>query len=290
MAPEINKKRIEIADYTDYVPYISDLVDQKRKDGGFSYRIFCRKSGFHSPTYLKWVMDGVRPISPRSAGKFAIGLSLDKQEVQYFTFMVNYKEADDSESKRFYYEQMLAMRQRRAGSVVKDAYEYLSHWYFVAIRELVGASDFQDDPRWIRERLGSDLTLWEIKNGLDTLERLNLIIRDSEGHWKQTDHDLMTDHEVQSIAAYNYHHEMLELAQRVLSTTSPETRDYQSIVALVDHQTLEQFKSRIQEFQKGVIEYLQERERAQGRTPLSQELFVLNLQLFPVVARKKEDV
>jgi len=84
-------KKIEITNYTDYVPYISDLIEYKREFLGYSYRVFCRKSGFKSPTYLKWVIDGVRPISLKSVHKYIAGLSLDKREAQYFALLVNYK-------------------------------------------------------------------------------------------------------------------------------------------------------------------------------------------------------
>lgn len=281
---------MEITNYTDYAPYVADLVRHKREAGGFSYRIFCRKSGFRSPTYLKWVIDGIRSISPRSAHKFAAGLSLDRQETQYFILMVHYKEATDPQTKRSFYEQMLAWRQRRAGSLTKDAYEYLSHWYYVAMRELIATPDFRDDPRWIRDRLGGELSLWEIKNGLETLQRLNLICKAPNGRWQQTTRDLITEDEVLSLAAYNYHSEMLQQAQKALSTLPPESRDYESVVALIDPQTLADLKTKIQDFQKGIIEYLQERERTNGRKHSSQDLYALNLQLLPLVQRGKGDL
>lgn len=288
MTKGTDTKRIEITDYTDYQPYLTDLVRFKRQEGTFSFRIFCRKSGFGSPTYLKWVMDGVRPISPRSAHKFASGLSLDKQETHYFTLMVNYKETIDLQTKRSYYEQMLVWRQRRAGPLTKDAYEYLSHWYYVAIRELVALSDFKDDPRWIREKLGDNLTLWEIKNGFETLVRLKLICRNAKGNWQQTTRNLLTEYEVRSLAAYNYHTEILELAQKVLKTESSKVRDYQSMVALIDMETLGELKTKIQGFQKSIVDYLQERERMNGNKRILKELYALNMQLLPLVTNKRE--
>ncbi len=291
MQEETSPKRPEITDYTDYVSFIADLAQFKRRTGTFTNRLFCRKSGFRSPTYLKWVIDRVRPISLRSAHKFAAGLSLDKQETQYFILMVNYKEATDPQTKRTYYEQMLAWRKRRAGPLTKDAYEYLSHWYYVAIRELVARPDFRDDPHWIRDRLGDGLTLGEIKNGLETLVRLKLLGRDARGRWRQTSRDLITEGEVRSLAAFNYHTEMLELSQRVLASRTAESRDYQSIVALIDLEGVATLKARIQEFQNSILAYLQERERGNGGKESLPELYAFNMQLLPIATpRKKEDL
>jgi len=287
MEKKQDSKRVEITDYTDYISYLTDLIKYKRDVTGFSYRVFCRKSGYKSPIYLKWVIDGVRPISLKSVYKFITGLSLDKREAQYFTLMVNYKETSDSQTKRFYYEQMLNWKRRRSGNITKDAYEYLSHWYFVAIRELIATPDFKSDPHWIRDRLDSDLTLWEIKNGLETLERLQLIKRDAQGHWHQTSKDLHTESEVVSLAAYNYHTEMLEMAQTSLNKRSSKERDFQSLVAVIDDEIYSNLKTKIQKFQQDLITYLQEQEQLKKSRRASQKLYALNMQLLPLTARQK---
>ncbi|MBU0505743.1 TIGR02147 family protein, partial [bacterium] len=95
MLNQENIKHIEITDYNDYVAFIRDLVEYKKETSAFSFRIFCQKSGFRSPSYLKWVIEGTRPISLRSVHKFIQGLGLTKREAKYFLIMVNYKEAKD---------------------------------------------------------------------------------------------------------------------------------------------------------------------------------------------------
>lgn len=286
---EKNDRGIEITGYNDYVSYLTDLVAWKRGHGAFSFRNFCRKSGFRSPTYLKWVLDGVRPISPKSAHKFAAGLALDRHETEYFLLMVRYQSASDPGTKRSTYEEMLKRRQRHAGPLTKDAYEYLSHWYYVAIRELVATDDFREDPRWIRERLGGDLTLWEVKGALETLERLKLVSRDAKRRLRQTTRDLLTENEVSSLAAYNYHAEMLEIAQRVLATSSAKVRDFQSLVALIDGETFRELKREVEKFQNRIINYLGEKERVNGKKRTARELYAVNIQLLPLVPNKREE-
>lgn len=280
--------KIEITKYTDYVPYINDLVEYRRKTSNFSFRKFCKKSGFKSPTYLKWVMDGIRPISLKGLNKFIDGLSLEKREAQYFTLMVNFKEAKDPETKRLYYEQMLCWQERRIGPMTKDAYEYLSHWHHVAVRELIGTPDFQDDVHWIRARLAGKLTIWDIKNSLDTLERLRLIKRTKSGNWKQTERDLHTEKEVTSLAAYNYHKEMLRLAEDILLKRNAKERDYRSLVAVLDEETFAKLKNRFHQFQRDLVEFLNEEEekRKKNRSGSGLELYALNMQIMPLTTDK----
>lgn len=280
--------RIEITGYTDYVPYISDLIKRKKEISGFSFRVFCRKSGFKSPIYLKWVADGVRHISLKSIHKFVAGLSLDKREAQYFTLMVNYKEATDPETKRLYYEQMLNWQHRRLGGLTKEAYEYLSHWYNVAIRELVGEPDFKNDPKWVRDRLDSQLTVWDIKNSFDTLERLKLIKKDMSGNWKQAESDLRTGKEIVSLAAYNYHSEMLELAEKALMNIPASERNFQSLMAVIDKETYQEMKEKIESFQDELVRFLHEKENNLNRDKAARrrELYALNIQFIPLTRRR----
>lgn len=290
MENKTQKNKIEITQFTDYVDYIKELIEYKREAHGFSFRVFCRLSGFKSSNYLKWVVERVRPISLKSVHKFVSGLSLDKREAQYFMLMVNYKEAKDPEAKRFYYEQMLAWQQKRVGALTKDAYEYLSHWYYLAIRELIGSKEFNEDPNWIRNRLGSNLTLWDIKNSLDTLIRLKLIRRDEKGCLRQTTKDLHTEKEITSLAAYNYHVEMLDLAQNALTKRKAEERHYQSLVALINKKTYAVLKDKIQNFQQELIQYLEKEENNSVKDESSalQELYALNLQMFPLTKHEKQ--
>ncbi|MBI4238417.1 MAG: TIGR02147 family protein [Deltaproteobacteria bacterium] len=282
MNDALSSQAPEITAYTDYIRYLADLVAYKKQHSGFSLRVFCRKSGFRSPNYLKWVLDGVRPIALKSVHKFAAGLSLDARETEYFALLVQFREARDPAAQRHAYEQMLPAQRRRAGTQTADAYQYLSRWYLVALRELVAAPDFRDDPAWIRDRLGREITGAEIKQGFETLERLGLLRRTANGRRQQTAADLRTALEVHSVAAFNYHTEMLEQAARVLTQRPAAERDYQSLVALVDGETVALLKQQCAAFQQSLVALLQARERTTKQARGRKELYAFNIQLFPL--------
>lgn len=275
----------DIIKYTDYVPYINDLVKYMRHHGNFSFRAFCKKSGFKSPTYLKWVMDEVRPISTKSVERFADGLELGKREARYLQLLVNYKEAKDPNKKKVYFEEILTRQERnnKQSPFVKERYQYLSHWYYVTIRELVGHPDFNDDPHWIQKKLGNTVTIWEVKNAMKTLERLHLIVKNENGKWSQNEQELNMGHEVESMAAFNYHSEILKISRDVLMQTSHEIRDFSSVVSLIDKDTFQELRNKMRSFQEDVIVYLSEKEREQAETPSlkMRELYMLNMQLLP---------
>lgn len=282
---------VDITSYTDYMPYIRDLVDLKRKSEGFSFRGFCKKSGFKSPTYLKWVLDEVRPISPKAVHRFATGLDLGKRETRYFELMVNYKEAKEMEAKKFYFEEILTRQQRKEeNAFVKERYEYLSHWYYVSIRELIAHPHFVEDAEWIRERLAGQVSLWEVKGALKALESLQLITRDDTGRLRQNDAQLHTGKEVESMAAYNYHSEILQQSRDILMQTSHKIREFSSVASLINRETFEELKKMMHVFQDQVIQFILSKSHQPSGLPVGEnlELFMLNMQLLPFTKLNEE--
>lgn len=279
---------LEITKYIDYVPYLREIVMQKRETRAFSFRRFCQKSGFRSPTYLKWILDEKRPISPKSAHKFAIGLGLGKRETHYLQLLVHYKHAREPRTKAFFFQEILKWKEKKPWeSIVKDQYEYLSHWYYVTMRELIGLPDFQENPHWIQKKLFGTVGAWEIKEALKTLERLELVYRNKQGQLKQKATELHTGHEVESIAAYNYHKGIFDLLTPILNETSHEMREVFSLVNPVDHKTFQELKSMMYRFQNEIITFLRECEK-KNPPSAKKEIYMMNMQLMPLT-RSLED-
>lgn len=275
---------IEITQYTDYVPYLKEVVTQKRTAGTFSFRRFCQKSGFRSPTYLKWVLDEKRPISPKSAHKFAEGLGLGKKEAHYLQLLVHYKHAREPRTRSFFFQELLKWKEKRPWeAVVKDQYEYLSHWYYVTLRELAGLPDFQEDPQWIQKRLFGTVGAWEIRDALKTLERLGLVYRDEEGRLRQKATELHTGREVESVAAYHYHKGLFEISGEILNATSHEVREVFSLVSPLDPEIFRELKSKMNRFQDEVVVFLREAEKARASSETGKrQVYMMNMQLMPL--------
>ncbi|MBU1917493.1 TIGR02147 family protein [bacterium] len=275
-----NTQKIEITQYTDYAHYIKDLVENKKKSEAYSLRLFCKKSGFKSPSYLKWVMDGTRGISLKSIHKFIDGLELDPREAHYFQLMVNYKEAKDERAKHYFYEEMLQLQKKKHAK--QDLYEYLSHWYYVAIRELTAHPEFKEDPQWIQNNLCGDLGLVEIKQALKTMEQLKLLIRNEEGRLIPHNNILHTGQDVQSHAAFNYHTEVLDLSKDILVKTKQSERNFSSLLSNMDEKSFATINEMAKEFQNKVVSYLTTTEvLARHEKETNQNLYMLNMYLLP---------
>ena len=107
-----------------------------------------------SPNFLKLVIDGKRNLTPNSAERFAVALGLNEQESSFFQELVGFNQASTASQKNLHYQRIGKFRKHRAiTKLERNTFEYLSHWYYPVIRELVACKGFQEDPEWIAKRL-----------------------------------------------------------------------------------------------------------------------------------------
>ena len=240
----------DIFKYLDYRKYLKDLyLEKKQSTTHFSFRYFARAAGFKSTNYLKLIMDGARNLSQEEIRKFSKGLKLKKDEALYFENLVHMNQSKTDEEKNFYYTRLSGSKKYlNARELEREQYEYYSKWYYVAIRELVSFSDFNEDPKWIAAKLGNKLSAKEIEQTIALLIKLNILKRNKKGKLCQVDSCLTTGPEVGSLAVANFHREMLNKAAQSIEETPSEYRDISCLTIPVSEKGLVEAKKMIQKF------------------------------------------
>ena len=155
--------RPNIFEYVNYRDYLKDFYKhEKSANPNFSHRYFVKRAGFSSPVQLYRVTEGKRNLTRESIHKFVQGLGLGKREQQYFEILVSFNQAKGPEAKRYYLELLNNMRKEKVGTPLDEGkFEYLSKWFYPAIRELVYLQDFHDDPEWIKRVLKNRVNIKE---------------------------------------------------------------------------------------------------------------------------------
>lgn len=248
--------------YLDYRKYLQDIYKEKKETTThFSFRYFAKVAGFKSTNYLKLIMDGHRNLSQEGIRKFCKGLKLKKDEQEFFENLVHMNQSGTDEERNYYYQRLASSKKYTAATnLEKEQYEYYSKWYNVAIRELVVLPDFKDDPKWIAEKLGNNITSREAAQSIKLLIKLKLLERDANGKLRQVDSSLTTGPEVKSLAVANFHREMLKKAGASIERTSHKHRDISSLTIPVSKETLEKVKKKLQEFRKELHGFIAEQE------------------------------
>lgn len=239
--------------YLDYRHYLKDYYRDKKAQQGstFSYRSFSRLAGFSSPNFLKLVMEAERNLSADGIARFSKGLRLNKEEARFFGHLVHFNQAQtDQERTQWYRKLATSKRYREIREIERDQFEYFSHWYYAAVRELVLLPDFQEKPEWIAATLHPPITVKEAEDALALLQRLGFLKRERGKKLVQAERNITTTREVHSLAVGNFHRQMLKRASESIERTSHEKRDVSSLTIAVSQDKFDEAKRRIQEFRR----------------------------------------
>ena len=157
-----------------------------------------------------------------------------------------------------------------------DQFRAVADWYHFAILSLAETRDFNDDPRWISERLNVRLT--DVVSALERLERLGMLTRNKRGALAPSGKQFSTTDEIAAAAVRGYHSEILELARNSLERDSIVRRDFTTMTMAVDPVRLVQAKKMIRQFRAKLCDYLEQGERT--------EVYQLSINLFPLSSQK----
>lgn len=268
----------EIYQYLDFREYLRAYYDAaKEAVPAFSYRYFSRRAGFSSPNYLKMVMDGDRGLTEKSLNQMVRGLELDKDEARFFNALVKFNQASTVEEQNACFEQVAASRDfRSARRIDQSMFEYLSCWYYPAIREMAARPDFQADPGWISENIFPPIKKSQAKEALALLFEMGLL-EERDGAIVRGEPNLTTGHEVRSLAVGNYHRQMLSKGADSIETVPREHREVSGMTMCISNETFAEIKERIHAFRESLMEVA---ERDAGGSP--DRLYQLSLVFFPL--------
>ncbi len=248
------KHEPNIFNYVDYRKYLRDLYGFKKQESKhFSHRVFVRKCGFSSPNFLKLVMDGKRDLGKTALKKIVDALFKRKLDREYFIALTCFDQAKSNEERTRHLDTISRLRHRtKVQDISIDQYEYLSKWYYVAIREAVLLTDFSENASWINKILGTRLSPNTIKNAIDKLIKLGLLKRDSKNRLKQTDRSIVCDPKIFSAAVISYHKEMIERGMFSLEKSKSTHREISGVTFSLDEDTFNNIKEKINTFRQEV--------------------------------------
>lgn len=267
----------DIFSYLDYRAFLRDYyAAAKEHIAAFSFRYLSRRAGFSSPNFIKLVMEGDRNLGGDSPERVAKAFSLDRDETRFFVNLVAFDQAQSTEERNEAYAAVAASRRfRSARRLEHDMFEYLSHWYYPAIREMAGRADFVKDAGWIAAQLFPSVPKRDVKKALSALLRLGLLVEGDDGQLSRGEPSVTTGHEVSSLAARNYHDQMIERARASIESCPREWRDISALTVCVEHAQIEEIKHRVHRFRELLLDFCDSVESPEA-------VYQLNIQLFPL--------
>jgi uncharacterized protein (TIGR02147 family) len=273
----MTKAVLSVFDYIDFRLFLADYYRwQKAHTRGFSHRSMAAALGFTSPNFLKLVMDGDRNIGKDRLQSVAQGLGLNKQEIEYFSYLVFFGQAKTNVDKNYFFSLVAGLRSRKnVAKVGANQYEYFGEWYHPVVRELVRDKPEPIDCESISRYLGTRVSAGRIRKSVNLLVRLGLIELNSESVYVQTSPLVNTENELNTFAIRKYHKEVLKLAQDSIDANSSEAREVSHLTVTISPKGFRAIKHRLQQLREELLQLVAGDEGAK-------DVFHVNFQLYPV--------
>lgn len=273
-----------VFDFIDYRTFLKAYYEAAKVNvPSFSYRYFSRRAGFSSPNFLKLVIDGKRNLGSDSVDQIGEAIRLTAEEQHFFANLVGFNQATTASDKNRHFERLAASRRFREAQQLHGAlFEYLSHWYYPAIREMTARPDFREDARWIAAALVPAIKPSQAATALETLLRLGLLERDREGRIVRGDPTITSGHEVRALGVGNYHRQMLERAAEAIELVDSERRDLSAMTVCVNAASIPEIKRRLREFRETLLDFC-------DRDQNPETVYQINIQLFPLTRDDGDD-
>ena len=266
----------DVLEYTGYRQYIADYYADKKAKSAFTWQMFAEKAGFSSPVYLKYVSEGRFNLSEEAALRVAAAMSLVEYERDYFCEMVRFDHAKTDDEKKVFFNKMLAITDAHKVKVIEaDSYRFFEDWKNPVLRELAPSMPGAK-PLALARACRPEITAAEVTESLSFLVKANLLQKDKDGNYVQTEKSVTTGPmKATPVAVRSLHRQMGEFALDAIEGVSQDERHFSGLTLGITRQAYEKIVQEIAECRKRIIAIAREDEA-------TEEVYRLNMQFFPM--------
>ncbi len=263
--PKGDEQRPLIFLYHDYRAFLKIWIDYLRKlEANFSLRLLSRLAKL-SPGYLPLVLAGSRSLSKKNLDKLLPFLHLSANEKSYLKLLLVLDEAKTHNERVTALKQLQRYHSYQNHNLKElESYQYLSKWYFVAIRELAATSGFKADVKWIQKRLVVHVAAAEIEKALKFLVEFGFLKIDKNGKACLINKNVDCLGGVYQLALADYHRIMLAMAADSIDHTEKDLRQITGYTLAITKDNIEAVKKILADAQQKIAELESAQKTADG--------------------------
>lgn len=247
----------EVINNFQYCPKIaflnSEFHARKEKNANYSIGAFARSIEADSSSLGRF-LSGKRKLTDKKFIEFASKLSLTPIEIKN---IIN--KGNEDIRPNDYYE-----------TFDENDFEKICEWHHFAIIKLLSVKNFKSDPAWIAKRL--NLKIYEVKEALEVLESLNLILIKDGRYIDNT--GFMNFSKINSSSIKKHQRGLLKEAYASITKLDAKERAHSTLTVAMSKKKLEVIRRRMIEFKTEINQLIAEDED-------KDEVFNLCLSLFP---------
>ena len=269
----------DVLKYTNYHQYIADYYAEKKAKSAFTWQTFTRAAGFSSPVFLKYVSEGRSNLGEETARQVANAMGLVGYEQDYFVEMVKFDHAKTDDEKKSAFNRMLAIADIHKVRIIEgDSFRYFESWKNPVLRELAPAMPGAK-PLAIARACRPKISAAEVSESLNFLVKANLLQKDKDGNYAQTETGVSTGPmDVTPVAVRGMHRQMGEFALEAIEGVPQNERHFSGLTLGITQDAYDEIVQEIAEFRKRIVAIA-------TRSNATDEVYRLNVQFFPMTKK-----
>ena len=270
----------DVLEYTGYRQYIADFYAERKVKSAFTWREFARMAGFSSSVHLKYVSEGRFNLGEDAVERVAKAMGLSGNRLEYFRAMVEFDHAVTDNIKKEIFERMLSIAKQSNAKVIEgDAFRYFDSWKNPVLRELAPAMPGAK-PLALAKACRPKVTAAEVSESLNFLVKANLLLKDANGNYVQTDKFVTTGPmEAAPVAIRGLHRQMGEIALDTIEGVPQNERHFSGVTLGITRKAYDKIVAELDACRRKIIEIA----TAEDETD---EVYRLNLQFFPMTNKQ----
>jgi uncharacterized protein (TIGR02147 family) len=268
--------------YNNFRLFLRDFQLAKRaNDRLFTKSGICRKLGIpNSRSYYNDVLNG-KHVTPTYIERFVRLFEFNSEEAKFFRVLVKFNQAEGTQERELYFEQLIALNKTPKRELSRDLYEYYREWYNGAVRAALETVDFKDDCSLLTKKIIPPITEKQARESIALLKRLGLVKRDGKGYLRLTDKAIAAGPDIPEELLKQYQLKCLDAAQQSLIKNRSMHQVFSTNTISLSGPAYELLLKRLKQFKGEVRSLVNKDEHTADR------VYQLAIQLFPHV--KKEN-
>ena len=270
----------DVFEYTGYRQYIADFYAERKVKSAFTWREFARMTGFSSSVHLKYVSEGRFNLGEDAVERVAKAMGLGGNRLEYFRAMVEFDHAVTDNVKKEIFDRMLSIAKQSNAKVIEgDAFRYFDSWKNPVLRELAPAMPGAK-PLALAHACRPKISAAEVTESLNFLVKANLLSKDADGNYVQTDKYVTAGPmEAAPVAIRGLHRQMGEIALEAIEGVPQTERHFSGVTLGITHHAYDEIIAVIDDCRRKIIEIA-------TRDDSTDEVYRLNMQFFPMTNKK----
>jgi uncharacterized protein (TIGR02147 family) len=266
--------------YNNFRRYLADYQTAREQDDKrFSKSEFSRRLGLPNTRSFFTDVLGGKKVSHAFIERFITVLELSREEAQFFRVLVLFNQAEKSEERELYFEQLINLNKTPRRIIDPKHYTYYKNWYNSVVRAVLSIIDWKDDYSVLARKVFPNITVKQAKESIKLMVSLGLIEKDRGGFYKPTDKVITTNPCCRDDIILLYQNNCLETARLVILTNKKQPQRVITKMVSVSEQGYKKIEKKVEQFNSAITSLVHKEDAAADR------VYQLSLVLFPQSTR-----